>query len=480
MPLRALGGRTSHRMPPLDEGTCPMNRYLLLLAVIILLPSPILWGQTGSEASLGLTLGDPELVIRGQGGCGCCGCDSCGCVPCGHRCQDGIWTQPRLFGDLLGAESSLAQRGIVADLMLTQFYQGVASGGNEQTFEYGGKMDYIFTFQGDKLGLWQGLFVNLHAETRLGDAILLQAAGLAPANNNMLYPSVDNTTAITGLLVNQALSEEWLVTAGKYNTLDLLTQLYPQIGRGLTGFMNFSTLIPLSLARTFPLSALGAGVTKLDQGRVQGALSVFDTYNSPTTSGFDNLFENGMVLIGYWRIFTNFAGLPGSHAVLGSYSSGTYTSLDPLNWAFLPDAGQIIAGEQTGAWNLTYFYEKKLWVDACSPQRNLGLLTSWGIADNDPSPCEWAGYVTLQGQGLSATRPADSCGVGYFYSGLSGNLQALFEPVLPLRDLQGVELYYNAALTPWFHLTGDLQFVEPASRANDTAIVCGLRGKLDF
>ena len=56
-------------------------------------------------------------------------------------------------------------------------------------------------------------------------------------------------------------------------------------------------------------------------------------------------------------------------------------------------------------------------------------------------------------------------GVGYFYSGLSGDLKDFFASVPPilsapdLRDLLGVELYYNAAITPWFHLTADLQFV---------------------
>ncbi len=71
-------------------------------------------------------------------------------------------------------------------------------------------------------------------------------------------------------------------------------------------------------------------------------------------------------------------------------------------------------------------------------------------------------------------------GVGYFYSGLSGDLKDLFPQALSLQDVQGVELYYNAAITPWFHLTADLQVVEPASTERDTALVLGLRGKVDF
>ena len=52
--------------------------------------------------------------------------------------------------------------------------------------------------------------------------------------------------------------------------------------------------------------------------------------------------------------------------------------------------------------------------------------------------------------------------------------------LLRLNDLQGVELYYNAAITPWFHLTADLQFVEPSLVTRDTAVVLGLRAKIDI
>ena len=42
-----------------------------------------------------------------------------------------LCTRKQLFGDWLGLRSGLAAHGIVADLQLTQFYQGVASGGEE-------------------------------------------------------------------------------------------------------------------------------------------------------------------------------------------------------------------------------------------------------------------------------------------------------------------------------------------------------------
>jgi porin len=297
----------------------------------------------------------------------------------------------------------------------------------------------------------------------------------------MLYPSLENTTAITGLQFNLPLTsdQEWIATFGKINTLDLFQMLYPQTGRGVDGFMNGAVFLPLTVVRTIPLSFLGAGVLKLHEGQIQGGLMVYDSHNVPTTSGFENLFDNGANIIGMWRFFTEFGGLPGSHVFLGSWASGDFTALDPTGWEFLPGIG-LIPVQSSGSWSLVYVLEQKLWVDPCCEERSIGLLSQWGLADPETCPTEWSCNVSLQAQGLIACREQDTMGVGYFYNGLSGDLKNLFPRLLGLNDVQGVELYYNAAITPWFHLTADLQFVEPAVSRRDTATVLGLRGKIDI
>lgn len=44
----------------------------------------------------------------------------------------------------------------------------------------------------------------------------------------------------------------------------------------------------------------------------------------------------------------------------------------------------------------------------------------------------------------------------------------------------GFEAYYNYEVTPWFHLTGDLQVVQGGERDVDSAVILGLRAVLDF
>ena len=240
-----------------------------------------------------------------------------------EEAEECLWCREYLTGDLFGARSGLAEKGVVADLQLTQFYQGVAGGGANQTAKYGGKLDYFFTFA-------KGLVV-LHAETRFGEDVILDAAGGAPVNANMLYPGLENTTAITGLQFNFPLTAdgEWIFNFGKINTLDLIYSIYPQTGRGVDGFMNASVFLPLTTARTLPLSFLGAGVLKTHEGQIQGGLLIYDSHNVPTIRGFENLFDNGANIAGVWRFFTDFGGLPGSHLFLGSWATGSFTSLDP-------------------------------------------------------------------------------------------------------------------------------------------------------
>lgn len=448
-------------------------------------PAPFL-----SEAGTSDTFSDPTIAPITQTSSETLSCESetCDCIAdeclnasgCGYECTDSLFTRQYLTGDLFGIRSGLAESGVLMDLQLTQFYQGVSSGGRRRNFAYVGKADYMFTFQGAKLGLNEGFTAILHAETRFGDDINLDAGPFSFANSNMLYPaSGKHVTAITGLMLMQALSEEIALTAGKFNLLDLWNMIYPNTGRGINGFMNLSLIAPVPIVRTTNLSINGAGILGMHEGQIQSALVVYDTNNSSTTAGVDDLFNDGAVVLGYGRIFTELGGKPGSHAILGNWSSRTYTSVDPSSWTVVPGQG-ITAGTQTGSWTVSYILDQVIWADRCNEKRNLQLMSQWMIADGDPNFYRWSGNVSLQGNGLIACRENDSMGLGYFYNELSSDFKRLVNPIVGLRNVQGVELYYNAALTPWFHLTADLQVLEDANASDKASVLPGLRANLRF
>ncbi|QDU89839.1 Carbohydrate-selective porin, OprB family [Pirellulimonas nuda] len=408
--------------------------------------------------------------------CRCCCCPD----PPGYGYCIHTELGDHLAQSLTSATEAMAAHGVTYLGQATQFYQGVASGGAEQTFDYGGKIDQFLILDSTKLGLWEGTTMTMHAETRFGEDVNFDAVGLAPVNGAMLYPQEgEHSTAITGLSLAQNLTEDLQATAGKFNGFDLFYSLYPQTGRGVNGFMNVSMIIPVSVARTVPLSFMGAGAMKMNGTQPQAGLIVFDNQSVATTSGFDDMFNNGANIMGFVRFFTDVADLPGSHFFSGIWSTGEYTSLDRTDFVFVPGQG-IQSTPVGGAYTLLYIYEKALWMDGCNPKRNISVLSMWGLADQQTSPVGWSANVALQASGFRDSRPHDAVGIGYFHTGLSNDFVNLLSPVLDLRDVDGVELYYSAAISQSFQLTGDLQVIEPAIADNDTAVVVGLRGTVGF
>jgi porin len=396
--------------------------------------------------------------------------------------------RPYLLGSIGGTRDELAAHGVMLNVSSTQFYQGVASGGVQQEFEYAGRLDYLVNVDSQKAGLWQGLFVTLHGETRYGDTINAQSGALIPPNTSMLFPQPSGTeTALTGVKLTQALSEHFLTFAGKINTLDELKQPYAG-GRGVDAFMNLGLALPVAAARTIPYSTLGGGFAVLHEMQPIVTMMILDTNSTPTTTGFESFFDNGATILGRLDIPVTVRGRPGHQGFWFTYSSGTYNDLQPTAY-FDPNFGPfVVFGQDTGSWALFYSADQALYVDPGNPKRSWGLFTNFGLADDGPSPVRWAANVGLGGSSPLASRPLDTFGVGYAFTGFSGPVHQLAPVISPVRDDHVVEFFYNYAVTPWFRLTPDLQILVPArertlppgAEAIDTAVVVGVRAKIDF
>jgi porin len=391
-----------------------------------------------------------------------------------------IHGRPKLTGDWFGARSSLRDRGITFDVSTTQFYQGLATGGLEQSFPYGGRNDYFLTLDGGKLGLWNGFFVHVHGETRYGESANFITGALSPVNEYLLVPGSDGiVSGLTGFKITQFLSKDMLVFAGKINLLDEIHQ--PLTGAtGLEGFQNVSLIFNPILARTLPYSTFGAGIVHLEDGHPVLALSVFDTRDRSTSSVFDDLFDNGATIFGAAVLPTQFLGLPGHQGIEAAYSSGRYANITES--PYLDPVGDLVfpGPLQTGSWAIGYLFDQALWVAADDPKRMWGLFGKFGIADDNPNPLHWTATAGIAGASPIPSRQADTFGIGYYYLGISELLKAAARPLTPLRNEQGVEIYYNARVTPWFQLTPDLQILDPFQDGVDTALLFGLRAKLDF
>jgi Carbohydrate-selective porin, OprB family len=73
--------------------------------------------------------------------------------------------------------------------------------------------------------------------------------------------------------------------------------------------------------------------------------------------------------------------------------------------------------------------------------------------------------------------------VAYFNYELSKDLTSAVEKPpfnINIGREEGIEAYYNIALTPWSRVTGNLQFIDPFPSANDKSVFGALRTQARF
>jgi carbohydrate-selective porin OprB len=293
---------------------------------------------------------------------------------------------PTLTGDWGGCRTALEESGLTFDLSTTQFYQGIASGGLEQAFPYGGRNDYFLTVDGERLGLWRGLFVTLHGETRYGESANFLTGALSPVNEYLLVPAQEGfVTALTGVKFTQRLSEDTLIYAGKINLLDEIRQ--PLTGAvGLEGFLNTSLIFNTILARTLPYSTFGAGFVYSRDDHPVFAVSVYDTNDTPTVSGFNTFFDNGVTIFGIVNLPTRFFGLPGHQGLSGTYSTGRYTNVQGSSYLDPIEGVVVRAATKTGSWALAYNFDQAVWAATDDPERVWGGVRQPGDRGRQPQP----------------------------------------------------------------------------------------------
>jgi porin len=399
--------------------------------------------------------------------------------PFGGPCD----SRPKLTGDWCCRREYLRDSGYTFDISTTEYYQGVATGGLQEKFRFGGRNDYLINVDGEKAGLWQGLYINLHGETVYGDSVNLMTGAVVPVNIGRAHPAFIGTdTALTAVRFTQALSENLVVYGGKINTIDNIQQPFMR-GRGLdAGFMNAAFVWNPILGRTMNYATLGAGAAVLVDGQPVATLTVYDTHDDTNTSGFDVLFNNGAVIFPQVILPTNFFGMAGHQSIWAAYSSGQYGILDPqsINIFPPPTPGPPPTIPVRGSWWTTYLFDQALWVDSTDPTRSWGVFGNGGISGGDPNPIKWSLILGIGGSSPLQDRPLDSFGLAYYYLSISDNLKDLVRPVLPLRDERGVELFYKVGVTPWMQVTADMQVITPILEPAETSLVLGARVRIDF
>lgn len=391
---------------------------------------------------------------------------------------EGLRDRDYLLGDWLGARTTLADKGITFANDITQFHYGVTSGGLKDQFSYAGHGDYVTNFDFGKMGVQEGLFLKLRAEHRFGQSISGNTGTLLPATIQAQLPSPNSEDIyLTDVLFTQFLSDSIGVFAGKLDTFDGDMNAFAS-GRGKTQFSNLAFVINPVALRTMPYSTLGCGFVVMHEGETIWQVSVLNSVDTSGTSGFDELFDEGASIASQLRLPTNFFNKPGHQLLATTYSTRNYVALGQDPRVLLPS---VPLARTEDSWSVFWNCDQYLISDPHDPTRGWGYFARAGIADAQSNPMQWLVSAGLGGSSPLRCRPADTFGVGYYYLGTSNQIGTLLTSLLgPIGDEQGVEMYYNVAVRKFLHVTADLQVLDSARENVPTAVVVGLRSKVDF
>ena len=381
-------------------------------------------------------------------------------------------------GDWLGLRSRLDERGIEFEGDTIHFYQGVAHGGVREAFNYAGHNDYVMKFDFEKLMGLQGWSLLTRAEHRWGEGIGRDAGVLLPPALHAVTPTLESEDVIiTNFLFTKVLNENVTTFFGKLDTLDGDRNPFAS-GRGKTQFLNTSLLLPVGGLPTVPLATLGAGAVFFVDGLPLGQILVLNATDTVESSGFDELFEEGALVLGSINLPLPIAGRTGIHTFSYGWSSRDFVSLGQDPRIILPSVPLERTSDSWVAW---WSGAQFLVEDPTTPLQGWGLFGRAGAADPAVNPIALFFNAGNGGQGLIDGRERDRFGIGWFYNEFSDRLGPIANAALDLQGSStGVEAYYNYAATDNLWITPDLQVLEPGSNRANTALVLGLRVELDF
>jgi porin len=429
-----------------------------------------------------------------------------------------LWSRPRLTGSWGDFRDTLGEKGVVLDVDLLLSPQDIWSGGIRDDGGFWGNAEYTLNVDTDKLGLWPGGFFKFSGQTGFGESVIADVGALSPVSTAALVPVPNqDESALMHATFTQFLSEKFGVFLGKIYTLDGFHGEFS--GNYRTQFWNTGLNIPMATALV-PISAYGGGVIALPWEDVIFSAMALDPRGTPDENDLDEIFDDGVTLVGSVQVKVAPYGLVGHQTVGGSWSSTDRMSLaqDPTNIAnfflqerfpALADPGPILtriierffpalavpvqpANREDDNWSFFYAFDQYLWQPDGESERGIGLFFQFGMSDGEANPIKYSYALGIGGTGVVPGRPDDSFGVGWARTQFSNDLVPFLRNNLDLglEHEDAIEMYYNVAVTSWLSVSLDLQIVETGFQKKlgsglnlenvDTAIVGGLRTYIRF
>jgi porin len=392
-----------------------------------------------------------------------------------------IWDRQELLRIEGGPRDRLEELGLKTRLYWTHFGQSQIRGDGNHSLELGGRGDLYLTADLSRFGLWQGLSLSVHGQIISGNDVNNQGDGsLLPINTALAFPRLSGSDEdFSSVYFTQKFTNDVTLSVGKIDMLDVISRTPLIGGGGINTFQNLAFAAPPT--GLVPPSIFGA-LINVPVGNLKFTLGVYDPQSATGETGLDDPFKEGVTGMLGVGITTSVGGLPSYHSVSIKANNKEGLDLEDLRGLELPPVSEIILGNKKGAWNIAYSFQQYLWSEPSNPNKGWGLFVQLGLSDGNPTPIDWSGYVGIGGNSPIPGRSDDRFGAGYFYLSLSDDLttglnrigKTLGIDTFIVEDESGAEVFYNAAIAPWFRLSVNLQVINTHESRKETAIFKGL------
>jgi porin len=369
--------------------------------------------------------------------------------------RDSFWNNSTLTGDWFGQRTWLKDHGITIGLEVTQFSTGLVSGDDSHDWQHGGKGEFYVSLDGAKMGLWPGLSINIHGDQNFGHNANWFGGTLIPVNTGLAFP--DSQGFDMCIEVVQKLTDTLTLKFGKLSMLDAAKTTPLKGGGGIDTFMNTALAAPIT--GLLPPEILGAFLIGVNKP-VTWSLAVYDPESAVQKTGLERPFSEGVSFRASATLSSKPFGLQGFYGFKAMYSTIRGFDLATAPDLLLPPASQKVLATRSNPYFLGISIQQYLVQDPDDAKKGWGIFGEIGFSDGNPTPQQWAGLAGIGGTTLFPGRDSDRWGIAYFQNSPSTDLTNGLWP-LPQGNEQGVEAFYNMAVTPWLHVTADCQWIEP-------------------
>lgn len=396
-----------------------------------------------------------------------------------------IWHRSFLAGDWGGQRTELAEKGITFDVDVTQIFHVNARGGEstDNGFRYSGSADYILILDTGRMGLWQAGQLLLKGETQFGQSINSKVGSLMSVNAGALFPEPDtHKTTLTQVVYTQFLSEKFGFAIGKIDYLGGDQNVFAH--NETTQFLNMS-FVANPIMAPLPYSALTAVVFYRPTDWLSVSLTALDSLGTASESGFETAFHSpeGTTFMTEWDVTIKPFGRPGHQRFGVAYTTQDLLKLDqnPRLSGVAESVGRqfgiIESDTKPDGWLVYYNFDQYFYTEHEDPTQGVGVFGRYGWSSGEANPFEAFYSIGIGGKGILPDRDHDTFGLGYYYLDMSDDLPSY----AGLSSEQGIELYYEIEVTPWLHVTPDVQYIiDPGGGAGDDAIAVGIRTRMSF